>query len=41
MQGRRHHEWKNGTYMICGKGGLGLQLRVLQRGITEVQPVNP
>jgi len=39
MQGRRHRAWKNGTYLICRKGRLGLQLRVYQRGITELEPV--
>jgi hypothetical protein len=39
MQGRRHHAWKNGRYLIGRKGGLGLKLRVYQRGITELEPV--
>jgi hypothetical protein len=39
MQGRRHRAWKNGTHLICRKGGIGLLLRVYQRGISELEPV--
>jgi len=35
----RHRAWQNGTYLICRKGGLELQLRVYQRGISEFEAV--